>query len=126
MVGLLARERGETQRLIVDVELVADLEESAGMEHLSRSVDYKAVADVVTFLLQHCRFRTLETAAHVLLKYLLALPARGEARAQIQCARVSLRKPGVQLNRHFEFWAHIWAPNWVTFWAKFSARALPV
>ena len=69
MVGLW--ERGKTQPLIVDVELVADLEESAGMERLGRSVNYKEVADELTFLLQYCRFRMLETAAHVLMKYLL-------------------------------------------------------
>ena len=94
VVGVYPRERATPQPLKVDAELFVDTEHAAQSERLSHSVDYEAVTRQVTFLLESCRFRLLETAAHVLARCLLAEPAPGERRAQIQALRLRLTKPG--------------------------------
>ena len=94
VVGVYPRERHTPQKLRVDVCMELDLERGALREAVSASVDYAAVASQLEFLLTSCEFRMLETAAHVLSCYLLAPPALGERRAQIERVRVRLTKPG--------------------------------
>ncbi len=94
VVGVYPRERVQPQRLRLDVALGFDTEPAARKEGLSASVDYAAVAAQLGFLLRHCEFRMLETAAHALARYLLAPPALGEGRAQIDHVRLRLSKPG--------------------------------
>jgi dihydroneopterin aldolase len=94
VVGVYGHERTRVQPLRVQVGLCLDTEPAARSERLRDSVDYEALAAQVTFLLTSCRFRMLETAAHVLSRYLLAPPAPGEARAQIERVRLRLDKPG--------------------------------
>ena len=53
-------------------------EASAVKESLRLTVDYAAIASQLVFLLRSCRFRLLETAAHVLARYILAPPAPDE------------------------------------------------
>lgn len=93
VVGVYPHERGMTQPLSLDAELVLDLERAGEAERLRHSIDYAAMTHQLVFLLEHCRFRMLETAAHALLKYLLAPPAAGERRAPVQEARLRLTKP---------------------------------
>lgn len=82
-----------TQPLALDVDLMLDLEQAGAAERLRHSVDYAAMTHQLVFLLEHCRFRMLETAAHALLKYLLAPPAAGERRAAIREATLRITKP---------------------------------
>ena len=93
VVGVYPQERDMPQPLIVDLALWLDTQTAATKESLRASVDYAAIAGQVAFLLQTCRFRMLETAAHVVARYLLAPPALGERRAAIQRAQVQLTKP---------------------------------
>src|SRR5690606_19278706 len=74
-------------------ELYLDTEKAAVQERLSRTVDYDAICQQIVFLLQSCKFRLIETAAHALARYLLAPPAPGERRAQIEALRMRLTKP---------------------------------
>lgn len=94
VVGVYPHERHAPQPLVVDLALMLDTREAAKRERLSASVHYGDVAAQVTFLLQSCRFGLLETAAHVLTAVLLAPPAAGERRAQIDEVELTLRKPG--------------------------------
>jgi dihydroneopterin aldolase len=94
VVGLYPTERVVPQPLRVDVELTLDTRAAAERERLYLSVDYAAIAAQLSFLLRHCRFRMLETAAHVLARYLLAPPALGERRAAIDAVTLRLTKPG--------------------------------
>jgi dihydroneopterin aldolase len=94
VVGLYARERTRLQPLHLDVELECDTERAAVSEKLRESVDYEALVSQIVFLLQSCRFQLLETAAHVLARYLLASPAPGEKRCQVDTVRLRLSKPG--------------------------------
>lgn len=94
VVGVYPHERNASQPLRVDVEMRLDTEASGVKESFSSTVDYAAAASQLVFLLRSCRFRLLETAAHVLAQYLLAPPAPGERRAQIDSVSVRLTKPG--------------------------------
>ena len=93
VVGTYPRERHIPQRLRLDVSMYLSTESAARREALSASVDYSAVAAQLAFLLRSCEFRMLETAAHALACYLLAPPARGERRAQLERLRLRLTKP---------------------------------
>ena len=93
VVGAHAHERDVTQRLVVDVAMEVSLEDAARREALELTVDYDAAAAQITFVLESCRFRLLETAAHTLAKLLLATPAPGNRRAPIASLRLTLAKP---------------------------------
>jgi dihydroneopterin aldolase len=94
VVGVYPHERNASQPLRVDIEMRLSTEDSAVRESLRRTVDYASTAAQIVFLLRSCRFRLLETAAHVLARYVLAPPAPDERRAQIESAVVRLTKPG--------------------------------
>jgi dihydroneopterin aldolase len=93
VVGTYPRERHVPQRLRLDVSMYLSTESAAQREALSASVDYSAIAAQLAFLLRSCEFRMLETAAHALARYLLAPPALGERRAQLERLRLRLTKP---------------------------------
>ena len=93
VVGTYPRERHVPQRLRLDVSMYLSTETAARREALSASVDYAAIAAQLAFLLRSCEFRMLETAAHALARYLLAPPALGERRAQLERLKLRLTKP---------------------------------
>jgi len=94
VVGVYPHERNASQPLRVDIEMRLQTEASAVKESLRSTIDYAATASQVVFLLRSCRFRLLETAAHVLARYILAPPAPDERRAQVESALLRLSKPG--------------------------------
>tara|TARA_B100001750_G_scaffold227843_1_gene221819 strand:+ start:1847 stop:2653 length:807 start_codon:yes stop_codon:yes gene_type:complete len=94
VVGLYPHERHASQPLQVDLAMTLDTEAAASTERVGATVDYAAITSQVVFLLRSCRFRLLETAAHVLARYLLAPPAPGEVRAALDAVEVRLKKPG--------------------------------
>ena len=94
VVGVYPHERDVPQPLRVDAEVRLPTEAAALKESLQSTLDYGAVAAQLAFLLQSCRFRLLETAAHTLSRYLLAPPAPDERRPQVESVRVRLTKPG--------------------------------
>ena len=94
VVGVYPHERNASQPLRVDIEMRLSTHESAVQESLRSTVDYASTAAQLVFLLRSCRFRLLETAAHVLVRYVLAPPAPDERRAQVESAVVRLTKPG--------------------------------
>jgi len=93
VVGVYPNERDRLQPLRVDLYMECDTLRAGQHERLRDSVDYAAVASQVTFLLKTCRFGMLETAAHALSRLLLAPPALGERRAQVEALRLRLTKP---------------------------------
>jgi len=94
IVGVYPHERDTPQPLVVDADMWTDTESAATTERLREAVDYEAIANQIAFLLTSCRFRLIETAAHVIAKTLLAPPAAGERRAAISRLRLCLEKPG--------------------------------
>lgn len=93
IVGVYPHEREIPQPLELDVRMYLDTEKAGTSQRLSRTIDYAATATQLAFLLQHCRFHLLETAAHALSRFLLAPPARGEDRARVRSLTLRLTKP---------------------------------
>ena len=93
VVGVYPHERDTVQPLVVDVELRLDTEPSGVKESFGSTIDYAATASQLSFLLRSCRFRLLETAAHVLARYLLAPPVPDERRPAVDSVVVKLTKP---------------------------------
>ena len=92
IVGLYPSERVKPQPLEVGVTLHLDTRAVAEVDHLARGVDYARVAGELRFLLESCRFRTLEAAAHALARYLLA-PGQASGDSGVVAVDVVLDKP---------------------------------
>ena len=93
IIGVFTEERNGPQPLVVDLHLGLSTDTAGKEELLSKTVDYYALTGQIAFLLEACKFRLMETAARALASYLLAPPALGEERAQIERARIALAKP---------------------------------
>lgn len=93
VVGVYPHERDMVQPLQVDVELHVDTELAGVHESFASTVDYASAAAQIVFLLRSCRFHLLETAAHVLSRYLLAPPVAGGRVPQVEAVRIRLTKP---------------------------------
>ncbi len=93
VVGVYPHERDRLQPLRVDLYMEVDTRTAGQHERLRDTVDYAQIAAQVSFLLTSCRFGMLETAAHALSRFLLAPPAWGERRGQIEALRLRLTKP---------------------------------
>lgn len=94
ILGVLEREQRTPQPLRISVRMEIDLEPASSGD-LTRSVNYAAVRDQVSFLVQHGRFRLLESIAFGVVRLLLLPPADGEARGSLTAVEVSLSKPEV-------------------------------
>lgn len=93
VVGVYPHERDRPQPLDLDVRLSLDTRRAGASERLAHSIDYTATANQLAFLLHSCRFYMLETAAHVLTRFLLAPPAPGERRGRVHEVWLRLKKP---------------------------------
>lgn len=87
------------QLLRVDLDMGLDLAKAAVEERVRYTVDYDFLSAQLVFLLQAARFRLLETAAHVIARYVLAPPPPSGQRAQVDSVRVKLTKPGALAGR---------------------------
>ena len=94
IVGLYPHERKTPQRVRVDLHLSLDTRRATS-EGIGHTVDYARLAGEVRFLLEHCRFKLLETGAEALCSYILAPPLQDAPRARVDACRVRLAKPGV-------------------------------
>lgn len=94
VLGVLDGEQRGTQPLEVDLRLGLNLEDAANGD-LAQTVDYAAVADIVTTLAQQGRWRLLESLGTAVCRALLAPPGPQEERAQVAEVEVRLRKPAV-------------------------------
>jgi FolB domain-containing protein len=93
VVGVYPEERHSPQPLRLDLYMELCTQSAAEHERFRETVDYAAIAAQLTFLVGACRFGMLETAAHVLSRYLLLPPALGERRAAIDALRLRITKP---------------------------------
>ena len=93
VVGVYPHERHTAQPLRIDLDLSVDTEKAGARERIRDTVDYAAVTAQVTFLLEAGNFHMLETAAHVLAKYLLSPPPPSARTARIDAVRIRLEKP---------------------------------
>ncbi len=99
VVGVYPHEREVLQPLRVDLEMRLDLERAAVEERVKYTIDYDFLSAQLVFLLQAARFRLLETAAHVIARYVLAPPEPEARRAQVESVTVRLTKPDALAGR---------------------------
>ena len=71
-IGVTEDERRERQRLEVDLELYADLEEAGRSGDLSRTIDYRDVCESVRGHLESGTFHLVEAAARGVLDLVLS------------------------------------------------------
>jgi len=93
IVGVYGEERRVAQALRVDVELHLDTRPVHNGAGFAGTVDYARLAGELTFLLEACRFRMLESAAEAIARYVLAPPTDESAQAQVQAVTLTLTKP---------------------------------
>jgi dihydroneopterin aldolase len=93
IVGLYPSEDLAPQPLEVTVSLHLDTEPAAAESGLRHSIDYARVAGELRFLLENARFRTLESAAGALARWLLAPASQDVPHAPIDAVDVRLTKP---------------------------------
>lgn len=91
VIGVHPEEKIRPQSLRLDLRLYLDTSAAALSGILSRTVDYSLVAKELTFILEHSRFRLLESAAEALAVYLLT-PAPG-TEALIAAVDIEIKKP---------------------------------
>jgi len=84
-IGVTEEERRERQRLEVDVDLFADLEAAGRSGDLSRTIDYRQVADGVRDLVEGRPWHLVEAAARATLDLLLErFPQAGGAVVRVR------------------------------------------
>lgn len=93
LIGVFDPERITPQKLRVDVSLELDGQGAAIADRLEQTWNYDALADQIGFILKASHFYLLESAAHVIARWIL-LPQVGDPnRPQIERVSVRLSKP---------------------------------
>lgn len=107
VIGVLDSEQRRHQPLDIQLKLGLDLDGAMGGK-LDASVNYATVMEHVSTIVQHGRWRLLESIGGAVSRFLLAPPCVNEGRAQIEEVRIVLRKPeilgdratpGIQMSR---------------------------
>lgn len=93
VVGLYPREKTAPQPLVLQLKLYLDTRRAVHENSLRHTVDYAALAGEIRFVLQHARYRMLETAADALASYLLAPISADATRAVVKAVDLSIEKP---------------------------------
>jgi len=93
IVGLYPSEELAPQPLDVSLALHLDTSPAADDTGLRHSIDYARLEGEVRFLLESCRFRTIEAAAHALARYALAPATPDLPHARVEAVDVTLTKP---------------------------------
>lgn len=99
-IGVTEEERRERQKIEVDLELFADLEEAGRSGDLRKTIDYREVSEAVRGLLEDGTFHLVEAAARGVLDLVLSrFPIR---RAVVRVRKFVLPEVGhveVQMER---------------------------
>jgi dihydroneopterin aldolase len=93
ILGLYPSERVRPQTIGVSLTLHVDTSAVAEQGDLSLGIDYARLAGELRFLLEACRFQTLETAAQALARYVLLPPAGDRAHPPVAAVDLRLDKP---------------------------------
>jgi dihydroneopterin aldolase len=101
IIGLLPKERRQSQPLEIDFKLSLDLRKAARTKNIAHTLNYADVANKIVAHIKKGRFELLETAAESLCTLFLKRP--------VHSVEITLRKPralkgkavaGVKLVRH--------------------------
>jgi len=84
--GVLASEKGQGQRFLVDLELALDLSTAGATDQLQDTIDYGALARAVHDRVATERWDLLERVAHRVAELVMELP-------QVEQVAVTIHKP---------------------------------
>ncbi|SEM06038.1 dihydroneopterin aldolase [Stigmatella aurantiaca] len=84
---------GEAARWSLEVALFLDTRRAATDGHLSHTVHYGRLAGELRFLLESCRFESLEPVAEAVVRYVLLPPSLDAPHAQVRAATVRVTRP---------------------------------
>jgi len=71
VVGVWEWEKQITQKIIVDLEVLADIEKSAASDELKDTLNYKSMAEKVIEMLETTHYQLIETMAEEVAKLIL-------------------------------------------------------
>lgn len=71
VVGVWEWEKRITQKIVVDLELAADIARAATSDELPDTLDYKSIAESVIEMLEASRFQLIETMAEEVAKLVM-------------------------------------------------------
>ena len=97
VVGVYPHERGQTQPIVIDIELDYDFATAASSDTVSDAVDYDRVVQGVTELVQRRKFQLIETMAEETADLLL------ERHGSVTTLRLEIRKPNAIPNAECSF-----------------------
>jgi 7,8-dihydroneopterin aldolase/epimerase/oxygenase len=86
-IGFIEWERHVKQTVVIDMEIPVDCARAASTDHVTETVDYKAMAKRTIAFVEGAEFKLVETLAHKLAMTLLA-------EFDIAWVRLSVNKPG--------------------------------
>ncbi len=72
VVGVWEWEKQITQKIVVDLDMKADIAKSAATDELEDTLNYKAVAESVIEMLEASRFQLIETMAEEVAKLVMS------------------------------------------------------
>ena len=93
VVGLYGHERTRVQPLVVHLAMHLDLRAAGESDEVAHTVDYGRLSGEVRFVLEHARFRLIESAAETLARYVLLPPTPDVPRPAVQRVVVRIDKP---------------------------------
>lgn len=88
IVGVHTHERKVEQDLFIDLRMDVDFAEAARTDHLRHTVDYTAVADLLTEWCRREKFKLIETLAERACSLICS------EWPQVRRCRVTIKKPG--------------------------------
>jgi len=71
IIGIYDRERTNRQRVVVDLELSADIAKAAGTEDINSTLDYKNLSDELKKYIENSSFQLIETMAEQICRLII-------------------------------------------------------
>ncbi len=101
VVGVWEWEKQITQKIIVDIDMAADIAKSAASDELEDTLNYKAVAENVIEMLEASRFQLIETMAEEVAKLIMEKFSAPWVKVRINKggAVKNVKNVGVQIER---------------------------
>ena len=97
LIGVYDWEREHQQRLIVDVELSADLSEAAQTDDVNNTLNYAQIAQGISDFAAKSQFKLIEALASHMVDWLL------QSFPKLKTVRLKLSKPDILANAKLQF-----------------------
>jgi len=101
VVGVWEWEKQTTQKIIIDLDVLADIKHSAASDELKDTLNYKSMAENVIEMLETTHYQLIETMAEEVAKLILENYATTWVKVRINKGGVvkNVKNVGVQIER---------------------------